>query len=57
MLLTPALVRCRLGCVARPCYQGPLFWMATRALMHKIKNPVAAYFPLGGKSHPVDPLN
>lgn len=46
-LLTAALARCRFGCVASPCYQGPLFWVATRALMHKIKNTVAAYFPSG----------
>lgn len=45
MLLTPAFVHCHLGCEARPCHQGLLFWMATRALMHKIKNLVAAYFP------------
>lgn len=53
-LLTAACVHCQPGCVARPCYQGPLFWMATRALKHKIKNPVAVYFPLGKTNKPTD---
>lgn len=28
--------------------------MATRALKHKIKNPVAVYFPLGKTNKPTD---